>query len=208
PRASAIPPGFPADSLPNITRIYTHPAAPNDSTPTVLVLLGNFPFPCGAVHSATVIDPHHVSVFLTSRPPCTDSNRTWLEAYNLGVLTAGEHWVRVDVGTIRDSVRVVKTGYFRIFVAGRDTTPPVQPPTEGLPYIVEVRIAPHSNAVPIPGPICPDDSILVLIDGRFPSDCLDIRDTQVVFPFDGGLPVVRMLVVDRRCEGATCQPGS
>jgi hypothetical protein len=88
-----------------------------------------------------------------------------------------------------------------------DTLPP---PPNTLPYVERVTICPNQpSRDPACGPICPGDSIAVLLSGSFPSDCYSLKRVEIVpmLPTVIGPPTLRVVVDNGCCLGRPCAVG-
>jgi hypothetical protein len=93
-------------------------------------------------------------------------------------------------------------------VASPDTTLP--PPGGTLPYVDRIEVCPYAGCFDPPRPICPDDSLRVLLAGNFPSDCYRLHRVDVLWPpptLRVAAPRLRIVVdnnccIDRLCRSA------
>ena len=207
----SVPPPPSIDTLRYVHRIFTHPESPNTGQPTTLILEGEFPYPCGEVFGAYVLDPEHVTLGLRDRTFCRDTTGLWHQPFELGLLPEGPHRVQIELIVINDpagsQIRTLYRGSFEFKVARSDSAPPR--PTPGpLPYVDEIRVVPKPNMLPIERPICPGDSIAVFVRGMFPSDCFSLKRIELFGSDIAGPqpepPTMRIVVDDGACLGRPC----
>jgi len=199
----------PVGDLPFVNGAATDPRRPCAEKPTTLVLFGEFRDGCGRVVETRVIDPGHVALTLDLHPDpavaCPTVITPWKAAFPLGHLEPGGHRVEVEL-TVRGPATQTYRGIFDFRVAEACDPPP--PP--GLPYVDAVRIGPKALCG-FDQPICPNDSIQVLVQGQFPDNCHFLRRVELV-PSDivgpaPEPPILRLLVDDGGCLGRPCTVG-
>lgn len=213
---STIPVDAPADSnnaLPYVDRIFIHPERPSTVTHVVLTLTGHFPYRCGVVF-ANIIDREHITLELRPGGYCSES---WGQTFPLGLFPAGRNRVAIELTVVgedatNDSSRSVYHGAFEFFVTDSVRPPP---PRRGLPYVefVHIRPMPHAKDTRQPTPpdraICPQDSILVEMGGRFPNDCFSLKDVVLTpSPIAAPFPVppnVGLIVDSTGCVRRLCR---
>lgn len=201
----------PSGLLPYVRAIFTEPRVPCAQNPTILVLEGIFNDGCGQVIDQS---PPGGPVVLTIKvavgpdTACTAALEPWRVEFPLGFLAAGTHWVGITLHVIdRDSAGSLlrRTYYGSHEFAVAANCDPIPPPGS-LPYVNSVLI---SRPGPCNfGPPCPRDSILVRVQGVFPSDCFSFRRIQIFpSPIVGPMPepdVVRIIVDNGGCLGRPC----
>ena len=128
----------PPDSIPYVQYIQTFPARPNSGQPTVVAIVGGFPFPCGEVFLANARDSAHFVISIRPRASCPDSTlpgATWFEALQIGPLPPGIHHTELEFTVLQDPAappgedRAVYHGSFEFYVL--DYSSPVHTQTWG-----------------------------------------------------------------------------
>jgi hypothetical protein len=153
------PPTPPSWLFRGLTGYTLVPSPPNNLEPTTLVLFGWTPDLCFLVSEATVVDPGHVTFALGPVPGCGDTARTWQQAFDLGLLAAGDHAMRIDMTVTGDpadsGIVVLRTGTFSfgVFDGLTPPPPPPPPPADSLispsrpnPFRSVTRFAVHMDA--------------------------------------------------------------
>jgi hypothetical protein len=95
----------PPDSIPYVRYIQTFPDVPVSDQPTIVAVVGEFPFPCGEVFLANARDPGHLVISIRPSASCPDSTSpvaTWYEAFLLGILPPGLHHVELELTVVQD----------------------------------------------------------------------------------------------------------
>src|SRR5262245_23685369 len=111
------------------TAQYWEPTMPNVNDPATFVLAGRFPWPCGSVVDARVLDQDHVAMTFRFTTGCVDSVRNWRAEFPLGYLPEGHRDLLVLLTVERpDSVAVLDSSYFSYDVVGNGPSPPPPPP--------------------------------------------------------------------------------
>src|SRR5689334_23519290 len=95
PRAVAA-----VSSCPLFSYFTTSPAPANDHEPTIVTLLGCYPYACGEIVQSRILGPTEVEVTMRERTGCADTVQTWAQSFDLGVLAAGSHNLVI---TVRDA---------------------------------------------------------------------------------------------------------
>jgi hypothetical protein len=166
--------------FPYLAGWYAVPAQPHALAPTTVVLHGAFPYDCGEIAEARVVDPGHIEFTMRPGPACTDTVRNWTQAFDLGVLPEGYHVVHVTRRFISADSNVVAEGDFGFRVwADPDTPPPPAP--AGPPNFPSVYIRCLSGWYTLDPPTTQAPTTLVLW-GWFPYLCGEVADAAVVSP--------------------------
>jgi len=107
----------------------TVPDPPNDDQPTLLTVHGGFPWPRGRIVGRQILGPVHVEVTMEEVAGSADTSQAsrWDETFDLGVLPAGTHNLRVSV---RDAATpdVAQEFFTWLTVVGDPGPPPPPPP--------------------------------------------------------------------------------
>ena len=155
----------------------TLPSQPCPGQPLTFEMAGHFLDGCGRVESATASAPSHASLILAPYPqvrmPCTANLKPWKASFPLGPLVPAGQTIWIDLkirGTNAfwpPTADRVEYGYFTFPIS---TTCDSLPPGP-LPFVDRIDVMPKEICV-MPGrTLCPVDSILVGITGRFPGFC-------------------------------------
>ena len=205
------PPPVPADKLPYVISVATNPSPPCADRPTTVHLAGVFRDGCGQVVS---VDPTTLSLVIAPyapvTTPCTLALEPWSADFPLGLLAAGHHRVaiRMTVLGADDWWPPIPT---RSYVGVFDFDVPFdcgQP--ERLPYVDFIRVQPQRPCGG-DGPICPGESLEVLIGGTFPSNCFSVVSVETFDPPYGSPlpypPIVRLTISDEGCSRRACTVG-
>ena len=120
------PPNQPSVQARCLSGWTTH-APPTTHEPVWLSLWGWFPYYCGEVVNAQVLDPHHVTLRLRPRGgACAtiDTVATWGMGFNLGMLPAGANDIEVTLYVESDPQDAVveRHAYFQIMVDDREVS--------------------------------------------------------------------------------------
>ena len=198
-------PAVPAEQLPYVVSVATIPAAPCDGNAVALRLDGVFPDGCGRV---VFVDPAGLSLVIAPYPPprtlCTQATQPWRADFRLGRMAAGHHRVGIRM-TVLGSNSVwppiptqLYVGHFGFDVARE--CPDLVPYLERVDFAAQYRC---------PGdPVCPGDSIRVLLSGTFPNECFGVDSLQVFDPPDlsplPSPPILRLWVRDQGCSRIAC----
>lgn len=120
------PPNHPSYQARCLSGWTTH-APPTTHDPVWLSLWGWFPYYCGEIVNAQVIDPHHVTLRLRPRGgPCAaiDTSVVWGMGFELGMLPAGPHDMEVIMFVESDPGDAVieRHAHFQIMVDDREVS--------------------------------------------------------------------------------------
>ena len=101
--------------------------------PAVITREGWFPYDCGRVTGATVVDSGHVEFSLRRIDSCAvDTSRLWSRSFDLGILHPGDHTLHLkrvfNSGQPGDSAIASGTFTFQV-----DAPNPQPPPPPGTP---------------------------------------------------------------------------
>src|SRR6267378_796211 len=153
------------------------PNPPSAQQSTRLLLYGWFPYDCGQVSSATVIDPEHVELTLDpAAAGCDSTGRYWSHIFDLGLLAAGNHTINLTLTMNRpDSGQVVEHGSFDFGV--EDTTVVTPPPPPYYPPGFMPNVLQWSLDPPRPNITQPTHIDLL---GWFPYQCGEVANARVV----------------------------
>jgi len=150
------------------------PNPPVSQEDTRFLLYGWFPFDCGQVSNARVIDAEHIELTLDPGPACSDTLRTWSHLFDLGMLATGNHSLEITLTMNRpDSGQAIEHGSFEFGVEDSTAPPPPPPPPSGfMPYVL------HYLFDPAPPNIFQPTHVDLL--GWFPYTCGEVADARVV----------------------------
>ena len=161
--------------VPHTTDYRFEPASPNNGEPTTFVLVGNFPFECGQVWNAQVVNPGLVQLMLRQAAPCpgSPSPPDWEQAFPLGLLSEGDHTLTIQM-TIDDpdSGTTVSFGVFSFGVVDSAYQPPVDTTRVSGPVITWLELDPAQPDVHTP--------TALIVHGFYPFDCGQVVDVDVV----------------------------
>ncbi|HET9325188.1 MAG TPA: T9SS type A sorting domain-containing protein [Candidatus Eisenbacteria bacterium] len=135
------PPNHPSYQARCLSGWTTH-APPTTHEPVWLSLWGWFPYYCGEVVDAQVLDPHRVTLRLRPRSgPCAavDTTAMWSIGFQLGMLLSGPHDMEVILYVEGDPLDPVveRHAFFQIFVDDREVSSSVPNPfVEGTRFSV------------------------------------------------------------------------
>jgi hypothetical protein len=126
----------------------------------------------------------------------------------LGQYTAGYYMVMVEItADFVDADSVVHTEVVTrpfYFIVSPDCTLPPGP----LPYVTRIQIGQPSPCIECPPIACPNDSILVIVEGEFPDDCVWFKGLELLpSPIMGPLPeppVLRIVYEHNPCLDRPC----
>lgn len=172
------PPGF----MPNVLQYFISPAQPNPNQATSVDLLGWFPYDCGEIANAAVVDTSDLALTLRPGPACSDTARMWRQHFDLGRLPAGHHPMTVhltlEAPGVPDSL---ETGVIPILVYEDSGPPPSDPPGDSLRTVLsKTRPNPFATqtqfGVSLTDPVAGDVAIF------------DIAGRRIVTLFHGVLP--------------------
>lgn len=146
--------------------------SPNIQEPTLLRFYGWFPYDCGGVRDAQVVDQGHIRLKLRRISEiCGDTTRAWSADFNLGYLPLGDHSLTVtrtfvdSAGT--DSVTESASFSFPVVDLGSPPPPP-PPPSPPRPDWVVPWVA-YGYTMPAQPNASQPTSIV--LHGLFPYDC-------------------------------------
>jgi hypothetical protein len=198
--------------LPYVHAIVTDPPQPCAQKPTTLILEGVFNDGCGRVIDQSAPGaPLELTIKVATGPDtaCTQALVPWRVEFPLGFLAAGNYQVTITLHVIEQDptgpglVRRTYYGTHGFFVAASCDPYPTPGP---LPYVNSIFVGKPGtcdDARP-----CPSDSILVRVQGAFPSNCFSFRRIELVpSPIVGPMPeppIVRIIVDDGGCLGRPC----
>jgi hypothetical protein len=154
------------------------PSQPNALEPTTEVLHGLFPYDCGEIVDA-VSDSAHISFTMRPGPACSDTTRTWTQAFALGLLSPGYHVVHVTRTLVWPESTSVAEGDLGFQVWTDPSTPPG--PTPGPPEFPSLLIRCLSSWSTTAPPTIHTPTTLVL-RGWFPYYCGQIVAAGVTAP--------------------------
>ena len=158
-------PDPPPPTCPLFSHFSTDPPVPHDAAPTMVTLVGCFPYPCGEITQSRILGPTHLEVTMRERGGCTDSISMWSRWFDLGVLPAGTHNLRV---TVRDEATPQVSQEFGTWltVLGDEPPPPPppppQPPTSGPLF---------ARLWTVPWPATTTEPTTLVLRGFYPYDC-------------------------------------
>jgi hypothetical protein len=205
-----------AGPLPDTTGMPTpwrlEPASPCVRDSVFMIVRGYVATPCDSFLGAEAVTPLHVRIRTqvhADRRCFAPPSVFYPVPVALGRFPAGPHTGIVEVETIeiRDDgsrTRLVQQFRFDFVVrADCDSIPPAPPP---LPYVSHIAVGPGGLCGQ--GPICPGDSVKVVVKGVFPHDCFMLRRVQLIpSPLEivpAPPPTVRLIVDDGGCLGRPC----
>jgi hypothetical protein len=124
------PPQFPSVQARCLSGWTTH-APPTTHAPVWLSLWGWFPYYCGEVVDARLVNPHLVTLRLRPRGgACADTSATWAMGFELGMLPAGPYVMEVLLNVESDPLDPVveRHASFQIDVDDREVSNSVPNP--------------------------------------------------------------------------------
>lgn len=204
----------PADTLglPYVSDVHIEPAVPCPGQPVHLVVRGEFPNSCGRVLRT---DPDSLTIFVrTAHPECGDCLAVpvpWSVDFDLGVMAAGHFAVRLTMVEIDSTCNLPPRVTEHEATIAFDVAPTC-PQGDPMRYVDMVSITTGvTSGNPANDRICPGDSLLVQLGGRFPDDCHRLRrveliNTVIVGPTPGP-PTVRLVFDNGCCLERLCLPG-
>jgi hypothetical protein len=156
------------------------PNPPISQDSTRFLLKGWFPFDCGQVSNARVVDAEHVELTIEPGPACSDSSHTWSHLFVLGMLAPGNHPLEITLTVNRpDSGGVVEHGSFEYGVEDSSVHPPPPPPPPPppgfMPNVMQWFIDPPRPNISYPTHV---DFL-----GWLPYDCGEVANARVVDPW-------------------------
>lgn len=169
------------------------PAAPTDQDAVTVTAIGRFPFDCGQLADARVIDAHHLALTLKAGPACGDTARSWERSFAIGVLPAGTHTIELDVATEGGDTLSHRLARLELVVsASGDSLPAVLGASTPNPFREESRFA-------------------VTLEHASPAEVsvFDVNGRRVAVVFQGVLPAGSnaMRWNGRRTDGAWAASG-
>lgn len=204
------PPDTTRATGPLIEWIATLPSQPRVDAPTELEVHGFFPFDCGQVTDAHVVNDTLVAATLLKGPACGDTARVYDQTFALGLLSAGTHVVLVSLEVQGDSSYVVQQ---RFGFAVIDPNAPPPPPVDSLQSVMSGgRPNPFrdqsSFSVSLPTPMQAEVAVFDLAGRRVRtvfSGMLPTGTTQMQWdgrradgsPVPGGIYFYRLVMPDR-----------
>jgi hypothetical protein len=124
-------PSPPPPSCPLFSHFTTNPTPAKDDEPTRVTIFGCFPYPCGGIVQTQFLGPTHVEVTMAERS-CPDSGQVWAATFDLGLLAAGRHNLRISVrDTATPLVHHQFGGWLDVLSAN--------PPTSAPPTLIAAR---------------------------------------------------------------------
>lgn len=166
--------------FPYLAGWYPVPSQPNALEPTTAVLYGQFPYDCGEIVDARVVDAGQIEFTMRPGPACSDTTRRWSHAFDLGLLPEGYHVVHVTRRFVSPDSDVVAEGDFGFPVwPAPGTPPPPGPPVPPNHPSLYVRCL--SGWYTIAPPTTHTPTTLVLW-GWFPYLCGEVADAAVMAP--------------------------
>jgi len=184
----------------------TVPGQPCLGEPMTFEMAGHFVDGCGRVESAIATAPNHVSLTLAPYPAvrmgCTASLKPWRASFPFGPLQPAGQTLWIDL-TIRGTNAFwpptadrFERGYFTFPISTECDSLPPGP----LPFVERIDVMPKEICA-MPGrTLCPVDSILVAITGRFPGFCcaqaprIELIPDPSAQPLLPQPPIVRIVV--------------
>jgi len=122
------PPPPPPPVPPLVVGATPIPSPPTPNVPMALFVQGFAPFDCPVVTAAAVIDSSHLSLALSSQPPCDgDTASAWSYTFELGLQREGHHTMDLTIA-LGDSLVHVPIH----FLVYHDTTGWGAPPPDSL----------------------------------------------------------------------------
>jgi len=204
------PPDTTRTSGPLIEWIATLPPQARIDVPTQLEVHGYFPFDCGRVTNAGVVDDAHVTATLVQGPACGDTTRVYDQVFALGLLPAGPHVVQVTLAVQGDSSYVAHQDF------GFDVIDPNAPPPPPVDSLQSVMSSGRPNpfrdmsnfSVSLAGPVHAEVAVFDLAGRRVRtvfSGTLPMGTTQMQWdgrrgdgsPVPGGIYFYRLVMPDR-----------
>ena len=152
---------------------------PNIQEPTVIELHGWFPYDCGVVTGARVIDSGHIRLTLRPNPGCADTTRQWSWPFDLGLLPLGDHTLNVQrtfVSLAGDSITENASFSFPVVDTLNTPPPPPPPPPPSTYWLMPYLSGWH----PIPAQPNAQQPTTVALEGNFPYDCGVITHASVL----------------------------
>lgn len=132
PYVSPPPSPLPSDSTNTTVMGYEiQPPNPLVTDEVTARVNGRFPFLCGEIASAVVVDPSNITMTLRPRATCTDTSHVWVQDFDLGLRSAGEHLVLLDASSERASGTTHELFTVRFTVTDPNAPPPPPPPPPG-----------------------------------------------------------------------------
>ena len=173
--------------------------------------------PCAILLSNDLISSGYALVRLSHRVPapgdsCARACPWPTTQIALGRRPAGAQTIILDTfADIVEGNTVTGTLHSRI-VVNLDVAVSPPPPPGPLPYVRDITVGANPFC-DLASTICPNDSILVQIEGVFPDDCHHVRRVDLIQPLylrgpGPTPPIVRILVDDGGCLGRPCVLGN
>jgi hypothetical protein len=193
------PPDTTRTTGPLIEWIATIPAQARNDAPTQIEVHGYFPFDCGQVIGAEVVDDAHIQATLVQGPACGDTARVYDQTFELGLLPAGPHVVQLTLAIEGDSSTVVHRDFgFEVI----DPNAPPPPPGDSLQSVMSSGR---------PNPFHDQSSFSVSLAGPVPAEVavFDLAGRRVRTVFSGTLPMgtTQMRWDGRRSDGSPVPGG-
>jgi hypothetical protein len=184
---------------PLIEWFATQPSPARNDVPTQFEIHGFFPFDCGQVTNAHVVDDTLVEATLLQGPACGDTSRVYDQTFALGLLSAGVHGVQVTLSVQGDSSYVV---HQKFAFAVIDPNAPPPPPGDSLTSVMSGGR---------PNPFRDMSNFSVSLGGPVPAEVavFDLAGRRVRTVFSGTLPAgtTQMQWDGRRADGSPVPGG-
>jgi hypothetical protein len=98
PGAAIAVGGQPVPPTPYLSSFHTYPDLPTAQRPTSLTLEGQWPYACGEIAEAILVDPGHIAIRIRQTPACPETTEVrwlWSRQFDLGLIDVGSHAVQV-----------------------------------------------------------------------------------------------------------------
>lgn len=141
------PPPPTSGFMPYVLQYILTPSRPNIGQPTTVDFIGYFPYYCGEVANATVVDASNIALTLRPGPACSDTLRTWTHRFDFGFLPLGHDSVTVSLTMQQPGAPdLLIVGAFGFEVYENGDPPPPPPPGDSLQTVLSnSRPNPFSN---------------------------------------------------------------
>jgi len=137
---------------------------------------GRYPYPCGQIVNAAVVDTAHLAMTMQPGAACPDTTRTWEQTFLLGALPAGWHHYLLTASIEGSPGRTTELHGVNVLVYevnGPPPPPPPPPPVDSTgTLILSAQVDPAEPKV--------GDAITVNVRGRYPYPCGEIVNAAVV----------------------------
>ncbi len=185
--------------------IGVEPMGPTVDDHVTVRVRGRYPFACGRIQDA-LMSGDQLWLTLYREPGCSDSSRTWEQAFELGPLSGGDHVYNLDVRVRSEGITTSHYYPVAFHVTDPNAPPPPPPPPPPPDDSLTAGLSPSR-----PNPFRDETSFSVSLDEAQPAEVsvFDLGGRRVTTIHRGLLPTGTSTLAwnGRRADGSRAPGG-